>query len=308
MGDGRVAELREQLDQCAPQPLVHGVVVFVRRAHAAGEVVRGAATAERDPPVGGALAVDHQPAGVAERRPVGQPDRVEHVGRQRLGGDHQRVDRHQRAAQAGELGSERLGGPHAEPRPHALPVGPDAMALDVLDRRVLVDHHAAPLDRGGQPDARGAPDPAPRSVRVNDAPWTSLIPTRSRVVVGVEPAHVVVTEAEGVVFAHLALHARRLRRAAGHVQRATLGEPAVDRLGGDHAAHLVDRGVHRQLDPPGSRPPVVGGDRPPGSSAAAPSTIRRCARWRRTRPPRPRARRCATPAGARPGSTPSTTR
>ena len=68
--------------------------------HARAEVVRRAAAAEREPAVGRALAVDDHVAEVGERRARVEPRLgPERVG-QRLGRDHQRVDRRDRAPQA----------------------------------------------------------------------------------------------------------------------------------------------------------------------------------------------------------------
>ncbi len=111
--------------------------------------------------------------------------------------------------------------------------------------------------------------------------------------VGVEPSVVVVAESELGILGELGAEAFDLRRRPGEIDRAALRVVAVDPLGGDDATDLVDRVVHRQLQ--GSSPPRVrGGDqRSSGSSAAAPSTIRRCVRWRRTPRSPVRARRSA---------------
>ena len=64
-------QVADRVDEHGPHPLV-GVEAGV---DARPEVVRGAAAAEGQPAVGGALPVDDRVAGVVERRSVGQPDR-----------------------------------------------------------------------------------------------------------------------------------------------------------------------------------------------------------------------------------------
>src|ERR1700754_3831830 len=68
------------------------------------EVVGPPAPAEREPVVGGPLAVDDHVALVAEGLTAAQADPLPLLGGQRLGGDHQGVDRGEVAAVAGEAG------------------------------------------------------------------------------------------------------------------------------------------------------------------------------------------------------------
>ncbi len=86
-------------------------VVVELGLHGRAEVVRRAPPAEGEAPVRRPLPVDDQVAGVVEGLPVAQPDLVPRGVGQRLGGDHERVERHQRPALAVERGGVALGGP-----------------------------------------------------------------------------------------------------------------------------------------------------------------------------------------------------
>ena len=98
VGDRRIPESsavehREQLAQRAAQVVEHPLDPVVLGPDRAAPVVAGAAPAEREPVVGGALAVDHEMAEVGEGLAVGDADLVPEGVGQRLGGDHERVQR-----------------------------------------------------------------------------------------------------------------------------------------------------------------------------------------------------------------------
>src|SRR3954467_6238922 len=76
------------------------------------EVIGRTASTEGDAVVGRALSVDDEAAIVVEGLAGGPPDGVEERIRQRLGRDHQRVDRRDRAAVTRQAGGEPLRGAH----------------------------------------------------------------------------------------------------------------------------------------------------------------------------------------------------
>ena len=76
--------------------------------------------------------------------PVQPTSLPEGVG-QRLGADHQRVDRDERALVAGQLGRERLRGSHDDVGAHVAGRGRRDVRLEAGDRGALVDGHPQPL-------------------------------------------------------------------------------------------------------------------------------------------------------------------
>jgi hypothetical protein len=159
---------------------------------------------------------------------------------ERLGGDHQRVER-QEAASLGPLpdrvglrGSDHdLGGDPAAPALHHL-------GAQLFCRGLLVDRDTEPLAGVGEPasqpsgiDASGVRREGPGE----DAPGPAdevgtLLGGQEPVVLGPQPESVL-----GLGPGAEALHLRVGRR---EVQRALLLVAAVDPLGGDDAADLVD--------------------------------------------------------------------
>ncbi len=112
MGDGRVADHRQQLAQRRLDPVVVGGALLDRRVDARSEPIAGATATERDPVVDRALPVDDHAPIVAERLAVAQTDLVPHGRRERFGGDHQRVERHERSPFARQVAGVGLGRPH----------------------------------------------------------------------------------------------------------------------------------------------------------------------------------------------------
>ena len=142
----------KQVDQHPVQRGEHGRVAVVLRPDPGAEVVRRAAAAEGEPAVGGALAVDDQVPVVGEGLALAQPDPVPHVVGQRLGGDHQRVDRRDVAAQAGQPAvkpSVARTTTSARTRPCGVRHDAAARSRSPACRSWIV--HAAPLDGAGQP-------------------------------------------------------------------------------------------------------------------------------------------------------------
>ena len=114
------------------------------------EVVRGAAAADGDAPVLGAHRVEDQEAQVAEHLVAAPADLVPEGVGERLGADHQRVDRHHRALVAGELGRERFGGTHDDRGAHVAEDGRRDVRLDTGDGGALEDGHPQALDDVGE--------------------------------------------------------------------------------------------------------------------------------------------------------------
>ena len=79
---------------------------------------------------------------------------------------------------------------------------------------------------------------------MNVAPSAPAAPIEVARLVGTEPAHVVLAEAEGACLVDLAERPRPLGLAAHEVHRTTLGEVAVDALVAALGAHDVDRLLH----------------------------------------------------------------
>ena len=106
------ADRREQVHQGLPELGEDPGVAVELGPDPRAEVVGRAPAAEDQAVVVGALAVDDQVPVVGEGLAAGQPDLVPGGPGERLGGQHERVDRHHRAALAGEAGRVALGGPH----------------------------------------------------------------------------------------------------------------------------------------------------------------------------------------------------
>ena len=116
------------------------------------EVIGRSTPAERDTVVVRSLAVDDEVSVVGEGLVLREAHFVPEALGQRLGGDHQRVDRRHGASFARQRRREGLGGAHDEVRVHAGADGDDlglATATtgdDAHDRRLFVDLDAEPFD------------------------------------------------------------------------------------------------------------------------------------------------------------------
>ena len=77
--------------------------------------------AEGDPVISRPLAIDDDVPVVGEGLALGQPDLVPHTGGQRLGSDHQGVDRGRAPSQPRQPRGPSLGRPHGMPGPHHRP-------------------------------------------------------------------------------------------------------------------------------------------------------------------------------------------
>jgi len=164
-------------------------------------MVRRTATAEHQPVVGRALAVDDQVSVVGERREVVQPDVGEHGVRQRLCRHDQRVDRSHRVALAGtgNRSGEALGGHDDVRRAHRTAIGGHPARFDHSHRGLLVEGDAEPLDTGGETahESRRVDTGAMRCVRRAQHPRGAAVLSRLG---GVEQAKVRVGHAPGMGF------------------------------------------------------------------------------------------------------------
>ncbi len=208
--------------------------------------------------------------------PARPADLVPDACRQRFGGQHQRVQREHRPAQAGEGHAVALGGPddhlgRDRPAGGVDPAGPDAGRLGGL-----VDRRPQPLDHLGQPAGQpgrvhggavggeggveqpGHPDPP-----------LGLGPPEQPQVVGAHAPPAGVPDP--------GLQAGQLHRGGDHLERARLHVVAVDALPPGHPADLVDGVEHLPLegdrgpppDPAGHPLPVHGHERRAPAAVAA---------------------------------------
>ena len=117
---------------------------------ATAPVVAGTAAAEREAVVGGALAVDQQVPVVAEGAPVLELQLVPHRVGQRLGRDHQRVQRQHATAGLRQRGRVPLEGDDDRLAAHGAAGGDDGSARPVEHLGLLEDPHAPRLERAGE--------------------------------------------------------------------------------------------------------------------------------------------------------------
>ncbi len=236
----------EQIDERATESAEHPRGAVEALAHGGAEVVRGAATAEGDTSVDGALPVDDEVAQVVERLPFGQTDRVPDVVGQRLGRHHQGVDGHDSAPLTGQSRREPLRGADDDVGANR-PVRRDHPSrLDRGDGRLLVHRRTAGLDGIGETahQAGRMDDGAVRGVQ------RAELSSRSHTGRGLlfrEQGEVLLSRAELARFGDLGSRPCQLWHRAGGADRATFGESAVDALRRDDGSDLVDRRPHRRL-------------------------------------------------------------
>ena len=311
VGDPAPSQRREQVDE---RPRA-GAREHARRPGrtpgriAEPEVVRRAPAAEGEPVVRGALPVDDQVPGSVKVSPRGPGrSRAQTSARQRLGGDHQRVDRHDVARGPGSVGRPRLGGPDHAPAPARCrgrsPTRPRReRAAPASARRC-----GRPALDGARP-ARGPAGPGGSRAQcgVYVPPSTPAAPHGSRDAVGVQQVRLV---APAAVRGDLGARPAR----AGPAVRASATVPPVAKsqsmpLGRGDAADLVDGVAH---GPRASRAPRRGRA---GGPARRPDTGNSAEHQPPLRPhaPNPATSRSTTQRRAatgrpRAGSTPSTGR
>ena len=245
----RLRRRREVAVERAPQPLLDGVVALVLLADRRVQPVGRAAPADRDPAVGRALRVEEQVPEVGDQL-ARRPSRSgPHVVGQRLGRDHQRVERQEPPALARQLRRVRLGRPQDGARPDGALRAADAAGLQLERLGVLVDDDAEALARRRPARAPAGRDrSAPRAGRS----WRPRQPaTRTRAVdlVGVQQRVRPPAWAARVGALHALQQAPALRLAGRDEQRAGMVEPAVDALRVGDAADLLDRRVGLPLRP-----------------------------------------------------------
>ncbi len=210
------------------------------------EVVGRAAAPERDAVVRRPLAVDDQVPSVGHRLAAGPSDLVPDLGRERLGREHQRVDRHDRAARPGERRGPRLGRADDDVGSDGAVLRAQRAPVDRLHACLLEERDAGALDDVGE----AAREPGRMDRRaVRGVRRAELADDVDAVAGGggVEPSFVVVGEAERVRFVDPGVQATDVGRVRGEVGRAALDEVAVDPFVGADLADLVDRVEHRPL-------------------------------------------------------------
>ena len=239
-------------------------------------MVGRAPPAEREPAVGGALAVHDDVPVVGERLPLRQPDPGPGLLGQRRGGHHQRVDRRHRTPLAGQPRRVALGRADHHRCPDHARRGHRRARPQRGHRGALVDAYAPAFHRPGQaPDQlRRVHGGAVRGVRAAAYPL-GVAPRGG--LAGVEQRQVVVGQPVRVGLRDLGPGPVELGLAACERHGAAGPPVAVDALGGGDPAHLADRVVHGPLHgqcpvpavPPGQRR-QRGGEQRRAPAAVAP--------------------------------------
>ncbi len=189
------------------------------------------------------MAVDHQVTVVGEGLALGEPDGLPGGVVDGFGGDHQRVQRDQRAVVAVEVARVALGGTHDDLGTDRAMGGLDLSGVDAQrgglfddDAAVVLDCIAETADEPGRVQRRG--------VREVHRTEHRRRPDAVGRLGGVEHAEIVVGEAElPLMVGDLGSLAGELRGVAGQAHRAALGVVAVDPFVRSDAADLVDRVV-----------------------------------------------------------------
>ena len=211
---------------------------------------------------------------------------------ERLGADHQRVDRHQRALVAGELGRERLRGAHDDVGAHVAERRRRDVRLEAGDGGALVDGHPHPLDDVREPAGEPGRVDGGAVRRVAGAEAPGHLDALAHVG-GAERDVVLLAEAPGALVLDRLAQAQQLHRREREVELAAEVEARVDALFVHDARDLVHRLVQRALLVDDRLPAVRPGCRARGSRGTWCGTSRRCVRRRRSRrsraPARPRA-------------------
>ena len=316
VGDARIADRREEVAQRAVQVIEHLVDPLERRIHGAAPVVPGASAAEREAVVGRALPVDEQVAVVAEGLAVLDADLVPDRVGQRLGRDHERVERQDAAAHPRPLGAVALERDDHVPRGHgALEARVDAAEPHAARRPVdhlgaLEEGDAERLDHLGEAahELRGV---QPRAGGVEHRTRVVAVETR-RAEPGADGALVPVlgaVDAEPPQLGDVRLREARAARRCGRTppSRRARSRSRCPRVGRPDRPRRPCRPSHAASRPPRRSRAGVRAIR--RSAGTAPSTSRRCGPTRRS----PAISRSSTAmrsagVGLRAASTPSTAR
>ena len=208
-------------------------------------MIRRAAAPEGDPVVAGALSVDDEVPIVGEGLVVGETNLVPKVGRERFGGDHQGVQRHDGATFVWQVRRESLGGSHHEVGVH---VGSDRHDLgsavvaawdDPRHRGVLEDHRAQSLiDVAQSPNQSRGVDPG--AVRRVHRSERARHPAVLVEIAFVDPGEVRLADAHLARRRDLLGEPRDLDIAAGELHRAAPLEVRVDAVGSRRRAEFDD--------------------------------------------------------------------
>ena len=172
VGDGRIRSGREVAAKHPLQALPHRFGALVLLADRMAQLVGRAAAADRDAAVGRALRVEEQVVAVSDQEAVPPAQLVPDLGRQRLGRDHQRVQRQVAQRLSRQLRGVGLGRAQHRGRAQLSARAANTAGGELQRRRALVDDHAQPLAGLGQAaDQPGRVDAgAVRRVRGRDAP------------------------------------------------------------------------------------------------------------------------------------------
>ena len=252
------------------------------------EAVRLPCRAESDPVVGSALSVGDHAAIVGEARPVREADVVEDCIRQRLGGDHPRIDGQDVPPQALQISGVRLGGAHDHRGPNFAAAAAHRRATSALcgnlhcaavesgDTCLLVDLHPRRFGGAGQSQRQLGGIHYRRRAEQDTAAHIGGVELLA-CFVSIEQADLVFGQPEAASFGYLGDLPLRLGTRARHPDGAALGVVAVDALSGCHTPDLVDCVEHGSHQAPGfgraGAPRVVGnrsGQLPHGPAAVAP--------------------------------------
>ena len=209
-------------------------------------MIRGAAPADGDAAVVGVHRVEDEEAEVAEDLLAGPADLVPEGVGERLGADHQRVDRHERALVAGQLGRERLGGAHDDVGAHVAERRGRDVRLEAGDGGALVDGHPQPLDDVGEPAGEPGRVDGGAVRRVAGAEAPGHLDALAHVG-GAEHPVVLLAEAPRALVLDRLAHPQQLHRRECEVQLAAEVEARVDALVVHDARDLVHRLVQGAL-------------------------------------------------------------
>ncbi|MCY1421972.1 hypothetical protein D9M71_376390 [compost metagenome] len=245
MSDAGVAQGREELQHGVVDLAVDAVHQVGLLGHDRTPFVGRTTAAEHQPPFGGDLAIDAQVAHVVEGQAMVEVEPGQQPTRQRLGGQHQRVQRNDETRLARLLRGECFGGTHGHAGAYRTTFGVHHARGHLGDRRLLVDLRAQAFDQSSQT--------AHQLAGVNQG-----------AVLGVEAAKGALGAGPGVGFGrfqhpplvsqpearrgfHGSTRSRHLRGAAGQREETLLGVIGVDTFQRQHPTDLVDRFVHRGL-------------------------------------------------------------
>ena len=240
VGDFGVGRGREGASQGRLEARAHLGVSLIGWVDRPAQPVWSAAAADRDTPVDRPLRVEEQVVAIVDQQAVVPAQLLPDSLAERLGGDHQRVQRQVASRAAAQLCRIGLGCTDHGLCAHRAAGGAHAARLERGDRGALVDRHTVALAGGAE--AAGEPRRVdPRGVgRVAPAPHGVRFDHRGRLGGRQQPA-VGRLVADRLGIGVTGTQALPLWAARRQRERTSLDEAAVDPLACDHGADLVDR-------------------------------------------------------------------